>query len=1219
MTISIVRITAIVIGCKFIITLVSFITSILIKSYDTTLSIPYHLNEKEWLPLDKPTLTFLGMFSNWDGTYFTYLSSHSYSHDQFYAFFPFYPFVIGLTRDVLLKPLLDRNLVSIRPASILAAGIVGTIANIIAAWSLLRLTWLIFFFKENRYLTEVVKKSPPIGPFVSSSSSPLLRGVIESFHSTFEADEDTGQIEDKVYFGDSKYAEVFATFCVTLFCLGPGGVFFSANYTEALFAALTFSGLYHVEKAIVNLRKLKSCHLNVSNNYRITSIVSQNETVAQLYKLAQNETNTAFLEGRYDLLRGGTIKKWADYRIIMLSVWFMLIGLVLFIMASATRSNGLLNLFFFAWGVIRMWETYCDSCNTVGEVVGVQYPTIARIRPRDIRQRVFRLGMLRNRPKYDVGIVPRDPQCTLDSAESSVRSQSSRLSTLRRRRGSASVETNDDTKEHRSSSVGESGRNSTQASETAARGRRISLPRERTSNSEVPHGRIICSERTFFATRTMQLGPPGSLVWIVACLLLGLSLLIAMPSALIQWHAAFRFCGPAPKYLDDFYTYLGSDPFLKQDGSWTPPVLPETSLGVTSGQQEFQNPIVYDVSLPLPEQIQTPQWCPSPKVWNTLFPEQLSSLPDAIWVIWRLIRPPPLYKYIQKRYWGVEFLGYWKAKHILQFLLASPMLLLCVLAILMFLDSDQKKELFSIPQALTRIIRGSYITPLLSCSPLPAIPVPLSEVVSTPSVTSPRGRKEDIVERSGTSESTEEQTVVQEKETKPPYRKHPLARHVVVPPVRKRKSSPAVRGSPLTATEQGRSATSAGSPTSETVDEDEALMEGSDAGSQRGCTAFLPNAGNMQADAFSPVGIDDFTRGEETSPQFEREQCNLHPKVQILDHVVYREELIQNARSTLRSCVERTIRCFQAFLYPVARLFLMDLNKFDSRPPAQGTVGTSSGNSIHALSEDGVPKTTVHALQPKPKKKRSRRNLNKEKEDENITASMGTRGTTISSEEEKDIFHDIVFVQGTYDGYSSRVLQEEFRPNYGVPIFHIYGPELIETDTMRTGALFVRKYYLLFPYLLHWLFIAIFGATFMHVNVLTRLCSASNPAVYWTLGELWMITHRTLSISRRGLARKAHAKAVSEGALTGDSTEEATIQNGASSPYSIGDIINPHSQDSMDAKKPAFPLRSILASQRLVFRFTGVDISIIRFLIVMWISTFTLLGTILFSKFYNWT
>lgn len=119
---------------------------------------------------------------NWDSVYFLSIASYGYEFEQMLAFFPLFPIIISLIKRLL--SIVTLGILSDLSAMIIAAALTNNLSFSLAA---------LFLYK----LTLLLKK-------------------------------------------DVMFAEV----TVMLFCLNPANIFFSAFYSESLYAFLQFTGMY---------------------------------------------------------------------------------------------------------------------------------------------------------------------------------------------------------------------------------------------------------------------------------------------------------------------------------------------------------------------------------------------------------------------------------------------------------------------------------------------------------------------------------------------------------------------------------------------------------------------------------------------------------------------------------------------------------------------------------------------------------------------------------------------------------------------------------------------------------------------------------------------------------------------------------------------------------------------------------------------------------------
>lgn len=125
----------------------------------------------------------LGGFARWDGQYFLHISTLGYTHENCLAFFPAYPLLLRFTSVCL--SFLSCHTLTYWNSTLLGSIIINTVCFIIAAYFLFLIT-------------------------------------------------------DKLFNNSN-----FALQTWKLFCISPATIFFLAPYSESLFSALTFGGIYN--------------------------------------------------------------------------------------------------------------------------------------------------------------------------------------------------------------------------------------------------------------------------------------------------------------------------------------------------------------------------------------------------------------------------------------------------------------------------------------------------------------------------------------------------------------------------------------------------------------------------------------------------------------------------------------------------------------------------------------------------------------------------------------------------------------------------------------------------------------------------------------------------------------------------------------------------------------------------------------------------------------
>ena len=133
--------------------------------------------------LDRIVDFTLGGFSRWDGQYFLHISTLGYTHENCLAFFPAYPLLLRFT-SVFIS-FFSYHTLTYWNATLLSSIIINILCFVIAAQFLFLITVKLF--------------------------------------------------------GNSNFA--FRSW--KLFCISPATIFFLAPYSESLFSALTFGGIYY--------------------------------------------------------------------------------------------------------------------------------------------------------------------------------------------------------------------------------------------------------------------------------------------------------------------------------------------------------------------------------------------------------------------------------------------------------------------------------------------------------------------------------------------------------------------------------------------------------------------------------------------------------------------------------------------------------------------------------------------------------------------------------------------------------------------------------------------------------------------------------------------------------------------------------------------------------------------------------------------------------------
>ncbi|XP_051577885.1 palmitoyltransferase ZDHHC18-A [Myxocyprinus asiaticus] len=138
------------------------------------------------LLLDPTVKVLFGGLSHWDAEHFLFIAERGYVYEHNFAFFPLFPFILRLVADTLLWPLF--GFLTLHGRLVFAVAIGNSALFVLSAMALYKLSHLVL--------------------------------------------------------QDRKLALVTAL----MYCLTPANIFMVAGYSETLFAALTFAGLWQLEK-----------------------------------------------------------------------------------------------------------------------------------------------------------------------------------------------------------------------------------------------------------------------------------------------------------------------------------------------------------------------------------------------------------------------------------------------------------------------------------------------------------------------------------------------------------------------------------------------------------------------------------------------------------------------------------------------------------------------------------------------------------------------------------------------------------------------------------------------------------------------------------------------------------------------------------------------------------------------------------------------------------
>lgn len=192
---------------------------------------------KQQAPLDGWVDYFLGGFRRWDAQYYLHIAEHGYSYENSLAFYPLFPGIINIATRFVHLITFSESLISFGELALVQAVAMNALFFVAAAQTLKKLTDAIF-------------KNPKI-------------------------------TNSTIY----------------LFCINPASIFFTAPYTESLFAWLTFSVIYNCWQkrfhfALFYLILSIMCRSNGVINlgfllfYICQEIIANNNVWKHLFKLA---------------------------------------------------------------------------------------------------------------------------------------------------------------------------------------------------------------------------------------------------------------------------------------------------------------------------------------------------------------------------------------------------------------------------------------------------------------------------------------------------------------------------------------------------------------------------------------------------------------------------------------------------------------------------------------------------------------------------------------------------------------------------------------------------------------------------------------------------------------------------------------------------------------------------------------------------------------------
>lgn len=178
---------------------------------------------------------FLSGFSRWDAQYFLHIALYGYTHENTLAFFPLFPLML---RSIAINISYFVSSLSALNSALIAGVLLNSVLSSLASVYLYKLT-------------------------------------ITVFHS-----------------------EIFAYSSALLFCINPASIFFLALYSEALFAFLTFSGLWALESGKIFL---SLCLLALSAVVRSNGVLSLGFLIYTVLKI--------YAQNQYQIIHSSSIAK----------------------------------------------------------------------------------------------------------------------------------------------------------------------------------------------------------------------------------------------------------------------------------------------------------------------------------------------------------------------------------------------------------------------------------------------------------------------------------------------------------------------------------------------------------------------------------------------------------------------------------------------------------------------------------------------------------------------------------------------------------------------------------------------------------------------------------------------------------------------------------------------------------------------------------------------
>uniref|UniRef100_A0A2C9GQI9 GPI mannosyltransferase 2 n=1 Tax=Anopheles arabiensis TaxID=7173 RepID=A0A2C9GQI9_ANOAR len=187
-----ISITKLAIGSRLFVIVLQLVANLLLPDHEAGVFVaPSDKNASE-RPLDALVRLVLGGLNRWDGQYFLHIAEHGYTYENALAFFPLFPFILKIVCSSLSSYEVI-TFVSYRELSLLLAVLLNVVCFTGAAKALYRLS--------------------------------------------------------KHVLGNQKKAEI----AVLLFCFNPASIFFTAPYTESLYAWLSFVVMYQCIEDVTSI------------------------------------------------------------------------------------------------------------------------------------------------------------------------------------------------------------------------------------------------------------------------------------------------------------------------------------------------------------------------------------------------------------------------------------------------------------------------------------------------------------------------------------------------------------------------------------------------------------------------------------------------------------------------------------------------------------------------------------------------------------------------------------------------------------------------------------------------------------------------------------------------------------------------------------------------------------------------------------------------------